>query len=392
MKTKLLRRIGLHATFFVFFIFVINISFAQDEGQLEAILNEINSLYTSKIEEAAKRDQNRFNKMKSELEEIEKINENQGKKKAVENYSKNNKAAYGQIVREAGVNPNSVVARLKSKFPGYTFSVIEDYSILVERTVSESDPSGGTGSLTPQKNSPSDGKKIDPDIYPATTSPDFRTHYPIYNDVFLASNGKPGRGPMTEAVFETNNEFPSEWFSGIISTQELSFTQRKSVNCAAGSGGNVEFGARYVKAWSTGVVVGDCSSSGNLENYTSLPVAGVQTIKLILNITSEINGYAFGIIGTSLTTASSGFSVQITSNWQNVTVGYLGKTAIAPFLWYASFNESKNFSQTIDLTPWKGSTIRFSGSGGSRSTAALCCATNSTGRVTINTARLEILK
>lgn len=375
-------------------LFLLNagVSLGQEDKELVSILNEINSLYTSKIEEAVKKDQSRFNKMKAELEEIEKINESQGKKKAVENFSKNNKTAYGQLVREAGVNPVSVVARLKSKYPGYTFSVIEDYSILIERTGSESDPFDGTGSLTPQDYSPENGSTNEPDFFNAGAITGIKPFYPDHYGFQLACNDEPRRGPMPEADSGSGFGNPADWFSGITSTQELSFIQSKSVSCAAGSGGNVEFGARYARAWSTGVVAGDCSTSGRLENITALPATGVQAIRLVINIVSDVSGYAFGILGTSLTTAGSGFSVMNTATGQYASTGYVGKTAIAPFLWYASFNDSKNFAQTIDISGWKGNSVRMTASGGSRSTSALCCATNSSAKVTINTARLEVVR
>jgi hypothetical protein len=307
----------------------------QDEDVLKAIQKEIEERYGKKVEEVLKKDQARFNKMKSELEEIDKIKDNNGKKKGLENYKKGHRAHYEKAVKEAGVDLNTLVKDLEKKFTDYSFSLTDDFSIQAypRRRTNEEDAGSGVSSSGPG----------------------------------VAS-------------------------TGITTSQILSFTQQKSVNCALGSGGNVELGTRHVRAWTTGVVAGGCSSKGTLENYTNLPATGVQSIKLRLNYTLEISGYALGIFGTSITKANSTFLARITDPNTHFSSGYLDKYAIAPVLWYASFNEFKNFTPVVDLTAWKGKTIQIHGSAYSYSVSSICCATNSNGKVTINTATLEIAK
>lgn len=373
MKTKLLRKFGLHASFLMLFIFVINTCFSQNEGQVEAIMNEINSIYISKLEETFKKNQERADKMKSELEEVDKIKENQGKKKALENYSRNHKAQYGQMVREAGVNLNSVVARLKSRFPAYSFTIVDDFSILIEEVRKESNLNGGTGSIFPERH----------EIF-ETQGFGYANLYPESSDIHA-------RGPMAIPDYETGHSYPAYAFSGITSTQELSFSQRKDVRCALGSGGVVELGARFAKATSTGAIGGECTSTGWLENTVVLPT-GVQSVRLRLNTVFEVNAFALGLLGAAVSSADCIIRYSVQNQVSERTIGGLSRFVVAPIFWYGSFNQSNSWGTTIDLTAFRGSTLKVTGLASSYSLAAVCCATNATSRLTFTGANLEIVR
>ena len=391
MKAKTLKKTWQYAAIAALFLFLANASDAQNDGRLEAVMNEISSLYTSKLEEAFRKNQPRAERMNSELEEVEKIKENQGRNKALENYSRNHKAQYGQMMKEAGVNPNAVVARLKSKFPDFSFSIVDDYSIMVEQIKNETD--GSTGGVFPQGNGQADPERILKDErqtggipYPATSG----------DHVFAGAYTDPGNnragGPMADVDFETGHPNPAVVYSGITSTQELSFAPRRLVNCALASGGSVELGTRHVKATSTGAVGGECKSTGWLENSVVLPATGVQSVKLRLNSFFEVNAFALGILGAAVSSSDCFVNYMIVDQVSERRIGQLSRFVVAPIFWYGSFNQANSWSTYLDLTPFRGKTLKVTGLVVSYSLAAVCCATNATSRLTFNAANLEIVR
>ena len=64
---------------------------AQDDKVLEEIRNEFDRIYGKKIEEELKKDQSKFESMKSEAEGIGKIKNEDAKKKAMDNYARAHK-------------------------------------------------------------------------------------------------------------------------------------------------------------------------------------------------------------------------------------------------------------------------------------------------------------
>ena len=92
---------------------------AQDDKVLEEIRNEFDRIYGKKIEEELKKDQSKFESMKSEAEGIGKIKNEDAKKKAMDNYARAHKEHYGKMVKNAGADINSVIAHLSKQFPQY---------------------------------------------------------------------------------------------------------------------------------------------------------------------------------------------------------------------------------------------------------------------------------
>src|SRR6187549_2773866 len=71
---------------------------AQRDKDVDAIINELTINYSNKMEAALKKDLPRYNKMKSEAEEVAKIKDNEGKKKAMDNYANAHRQHYGNMV------------------------------------------------------------------------------------------------------------------------------------------------------------------------------------------------------------------------------------------------------------------------------------------------------
>lgn len=323
----------------------------QDDITLQEIYKEIDEKYSKRVEQAFKKDMGRVNKMKSELEEVDKIKDNPGKKKGLDNYKSANKENYGKAIREAGVNLNQLLAELQRKYPAYSFSIIDDYAISIER---KGPAQGSLSSMNNQEN-----------LYEEQTA--------------MAKLNGPNAENMYSTAYEAGNTF-----------QELAFTQSRSVACHVASGGGVEFGARRIRAFSTGVVGGSCTAMGDIRNRTVLP-ATAQAITLNLSGTVECTGFALATLGFAFTVVDSYVSASI----EGVTSlsdlsSRTSKSVMAPFLWFASINEYKSFNYSINVTQWKGRTLLVLGSSYSNSVAAACCGTTSSGRTTINTANLSI--
>ena len=322
---------------------------AQRDKDEETIINELTINYSNKMEAALKKDLPRYNKMKSEAEEVAKIKDNEGKKKGMDNYANAHRQHYGNMVKNAGVDLKSLLLNLEKKFPDYLFTISDDYSVLFEKKIQKTTSSGDYGNSS----------------------------YGITNDFVFASNTQPVLSPAT----------PASATSTII---PLSFTKSKSIDCVLAAGAAVEFGTSSVKSASTGVVAGGCFAHGYLKNSTLLPNAGVISIKLKLNFLLEVNGCAVGVLGSSVCNGTLGNAVKIDGQDGYIMNEGISKTAFAPVLWVASFSQSENFTINPDLTAFKGKTLKINGYTSSRAVSISCCATSSWGKLTITSASLTV--
>ena len=320
-------------------------------ADLEAIQNEITNLYSKKMETALAKDQAKANKMKADLQDADKQPDNEGRKRALENFSKAHKAHYKKTMDEAGINMQDILAKLKNRFPGYDFSVANDFGI----AVSSKNQNIGNGFLDqpPQK-----------------------------EDWTYQSFNKSGGPQIDLDTYSITNEITS-----FTSIQELIFTQNKTVNCAVASGGSVDINSRYIKANSTGVIAGGCTSLGNLSSSTIIPNG--QSITGRIDVSLEVSCWALGIGGTSTATGSSGVSVRCQETNQGFGSGGKYLFAFAPFLWYASLYDAGNFSFSPSLNGLQGKTFVVRVTAMSTATAILCCGTNSFAKANITTARIE---
>jgi hypothetical protein len=320
-------------------------------ADLEAIQNEITNLYSKKMETALAKDQAKANKMKADLQDVEKQPDNEGRKRALENFSKAHKAHYKKTMDEAGLNMQDILAKLKNRFPGYDFSVANDFGI----AVSSKNQNIGNG---------------------------FLQQHPQQEDWAYQSFNKSGGPQIDLDTYSTTNEITS-----LTSIQELTFTPNKTVNCAVASGGSVVINNRYIQANSTGVIAGGCTSLGNLSSRTIIPNG--QSITGRVAVSLEVNCWALGIGGTSAAQGESSFSLRCEETNQWFGSGYKSLLALAPIFWYASLYDAGNFSFSPSLNGLQGKT--FSVYVGVRSFAisGACCATNSFAKANITTARIE---
>jgi len=322
---------------------------AQRDKDVEAIINELTINYSNKMEAALKKDLPRYNKMKSEAEEVAKIKDNEGKKKGMDNYANAHRQHYGNMVKNAGVDLNSLLKNLEKKFPDYLFTISDGYSVQFEKKTQQTTSSSENG----------------------------KSSYGVTNDFVFASNTQSALSPAT----------PASTTSTII---PISFTKSKSIDCVLAAGAAVGFGTSSVKSTSTGVVAGGCSAEGELNNSTLLPSAGVTSIKLKLNFLLEVNGYAVGGVSGSFCSSSSGNNVQIDGQDDYIKKESIWKSVFAPVLWVASYSQSKSFTINPDLTAFKGKTLKINGHSKSTAVSIVCCATSSWGKLTITSASLTV--
>jgi hypothetical protein len=93
-------------------------------------------------------------------------------------------------------------------------------------------------------------------------------------------------------------------------------------------------------------------------------------------------------LGTSVTDAYASFNSYIPSEG-SVASSSLSKSAFAPFYgWLPSMSEK--LYHYIDITSKKGKTLNVTGYSSSFSLSALCCATNSSGKINFTTAELVV--
>jgi len=320
-------------------------------ADLEAIQNEITNLYSKKMETALAKDQAKANKMKADLQDVEKQPDNEGRKRALENFSKAHKAHYKKTMDEAGINMQDILAKLKNRFPGYDFSVANDFGI----AVSSKNQNIGNG---------------------------FLQQHPQQEDWAFQSFNKSGGPQIDLDTYSTTNEITS-----LTSIQELTFTQNKTVNCAVASGGSVNINNRYIQANSTGVIAGGCTSSGNLSSRTIIPNG--QSITGRIDVSLQVNCWALGIGGTSTAQGSSYVTVYCQETNQRFGNGSKYILAFAPVLWYASLYDAGNFSFSPSLNGLQGKTFVVDVTARSMATSILCCGTNSFAIANITTARIE---
>jgi|GEM_PF-3179577 len=320
-------------------------------ADLEAIQNEITNLYSKKMETALAKDQAKANKMKADLQDADKQPDNEGRKRALENFSKAHKAHYKKTMDEAGINMQDILAKLKNRFPGYDFSVADDFGI----AVSSKNQSIGNG---------------------------FLQQHPQQEDWAYQSFNKSGGPQIDLDTYSTTNEITS-----ITSIQELTFTPNKTVNCAVAAGGSVVINNRYMQANSTGVIAGGCTSLGSLSSSTIIPNG--QSITGRVNVSIEVSCWALGIGGTSLALGSSGVSVSCPETNQWFGNGGKCTSVFAPFLWYASLFDAGNFSFSPSLNGLQGKTFVVNVTAISTATSIACCGTNSFAKASITTARIE---
>jgi hypothetical protein len=179
---------------------------AADEKTEAAIRADLEVL-SKKIGDAFNKDPKLRDEMNKRLQEISVITDSVKRMLAVNSYRSTYQTAYGDKVKEAGVDLADFIKQMTAKYPNYTFELQNTYGIFYK-----------------QKNSP-----------PSTKS---------------------GTAPSTPAT---------------TTTPITGFLQSKDASCALGAGSSVTFPTRSVKISSTAVVAGGCSTSGTLQKELTLP-------------------------------------------------------------------------------------------------------------------------
>ncbi len=304
--------------FFLFAMLLINVPvLAQEDDnkekeQLQVIQDEITNIYSKKMETILKKDMAQFNKMKADAEAIEKIKDEKGKNEAVDNYQKTNKGQYMKMMSSAGVNINSILAHLKKKFPGYSFTSPDGISIDIEKIVKEMPAEGGDVGFI-------NGMNED-------------THGPARK----LSGPNLSAEPVNTADAEEHN---------------IILAPSKSINCTLASGGSVIFWSpNSMRASSSATLAGGCGARGTLQYGFNVP-SSVRYFKVVLSGSLRHCGYVVATGGVSLIATET--SVYISSPAKTLYSYYFSKSKVAPILWAARYDESRSFYGSVDVSSYK---------------------------------------
>lgn len=198
------------AIFMMLVLFSISNSFAQiaqeDEKTVVAIQADFEVL-SKKIEDVFNKNPKIRDEMRNRIQEINKLTDETKLKLAADNYRSSYQAAYGDMVKAAGIDMNDFVKQMTAKYPNYTFTLQKSYGIGFKRKPSPGAAKSGTAPASPT----------------TTTTP----------------------------------------ITG--------FLQAKETTCNLASGSSVTFPTKSVKAASTAVVAGLCSAKGEIKNESILP-------------------------------------------------------------------------------------------------------------------------
>ena len=109
----------------------------EDQKQIQAEINNI----SDKIESTLIKDQKLYSSMKKELELISSLKDKKAKNLAIEKYSANYAAAYGQILAKSGINMKKIISDWNRKYTKYTFKLNNLYAVSMMEN--SSPPVGG---------------------------------------------------------------------------------------------------------------------------------------------------------------------------------------------------------------------------------------------------------
>ena len=186
---------------------------AADEKTEAAIRADLEVL-SKKIGDAFNKDPKLRDEMNKRLQEINVIKDSVKLMLAVNSYRSTYQTAYGDKVKEAGVDLADFIKQMTAKYPNYTFALQNTYGISYKKKKSPPSTKSGTAPSTPT----------------TTTTP----------------------------------------ITG--------FLQSKDASCALGAGSSVTFPTRSVKASATAVVAGGCLARGTLNKVLTLPTTATSIL------------------------------------------------------------------------------------------------------------------
>jgi hypothetical protein len=187
---------------------------------------------------------------------------------------------------------------------------------------------------------------------------------------------------------KANNQKPSSIQTNPVVKSITDFLQSREVHCGLVGFAGVDFETIGVKSWATGAVAGGCEANGTLDNKTNLD-ASAKSIALKLKAKLEINGFAVGVLGTSVCICNTSVVVDIVEPSKQMFEDSQFETVFAPVLWYGSLDDSKEINPSIDLTEFKGKQINIDLQAGVSAGSAICCATNGNSHVKLESATLS---
>jgi hypothetical protein len=297
---------------------------AADEKAEAAIRADLEVL-SKKIGDAFNQDPKLRDEMNKRLQEIYVIKDSVKLMLAVNSYRSAYQAAYGDKVKEAGVDLADFIKQMTAKYPNYTFALQNTYGISYKKKKSPPSTKSGTAPSTPT----------------TTTTP----------------------------------------ITG--------FLQSKDASCALGSGSSVTFPTRSVKVSTTAAVAGGCTADGALQKLLTLP-ASATSIFLRLIWTQKINGHAVGVVGTARASTYTHVTASIAEDNRFVISEFDGEVVHAFILWVANFDRETQYDESLDLTAFKGKTLKLRFDDYSNAISAICCATGSTAQISYSKADLIV--
>jgi len=319
-----------------FFVLAANIFLATTvgKGQVEiaakdnAEILKVMNDASAKIEAALKEDKTLYNEMTDAMKKINSINDTAFLRTALASYRSKYLIKYGDVIKKAGVDINKMVADLKLRYPTIHFEVINNYAVKYKKIIPP-------GSYTAPKDETTAG---------TTTTIDLKSF-----------------------------------------TQD---TKKEECTLAAGE---VIFGSRSVLAKSSMITYCcGCIITGQIRKFEDLP-STAKSIRLRVYFYMSIGGRATSAGGVAYA-AGHAYVDPIAGGHHLGSFDYLNSNVLAPFAWYAEFDEYDELTESFDITSYKGQYAGVMAEGYAKTSAAYVATTYSWGKAAITKAELIITK
>ena len=299
----------------------------EDQKQIQAEINKI----SDKIESTLIKDQKLYSSMKKELELISSLKDKKAKNLAIEKYSANYAAAYGQILAKSGINMKKIISDWTLKYPKYIFKLNNLHA----------------GSMMLNSSPPIGGYKLPKGSNTTTIE-------------------------LKEFLEESDIKCEPIGFANVT------FQDKSALASTTGVGATSPI----------------CQASGTLNCAVQLP-ADAKSIVLKISGSTEVSGGAIAVAGVASTYARSNLFCEQLSLADNeiLNMGVVSEIyCMAPLFWVVpnTSASSLNFSKEMPLDKYAGQLIYLTARVLSRSGSLLCCGTSSEAKNTINKAELII--
>jgi len=153
-------------------------------------------------------------------------------------------------------------------------------------------------------------------------------------------------------------EFKETTTSTTTTTTLTSFEKDEEEGCGGVSGSYAHFDGRKIHVWAGALVAGGCTAIGDLTKKVDIP-SDAKSIVLKVNYTLRSKNYAISV-GAVASSVSNGTATIRVGN-TTLQSDRVEKSALAPVAWYARSNKEKDFTNSIDLTKYKGDQLTIKG-------------------------------